>query len=290
MRTVYQNLEATSNSIISLLLELEHRSSIRVCNFNDGGNVVWIGPENSWDDLDEKGRKIQSKSLNEYRRFYDILFVLLKNQPDDTLSDLEDLNKEALDPIQQDGLTWHKSVSEPFSLAIEAIKKQIALLKSLHDVSEGNVTIVPDTNALLYNSALDNWRFDSFGQFTILLTPTVLSELDHLKINHRNENVRQKAERLIRQIKEYRRRGRLIEGITLVSGVSEIMAVATEPKMADSLPWFDEKNEDDRLLAGIIEAMRLRSSSIVLLVTRDINLQNKAEFADIPLIEPPEPN
>jgi hypothetical protein len=43
------------------------------------------------------------------------------------------------------------------------------------------------------------------------------------------------------------------------------------------------------LLAGVIEVMRIRPRSPVLLVTRDINLQNKAEFADVPFIEPPDP-
>lgn len=55
--------------------------------------------------------------------------------------------------------------------------------------------------------------------------------LDKLKVDHRSEIVRQKAEKLIRQIKEYRRRGKL-----------------------------------------------------------DLNLQNKAEFARVPFLEPPKPS
>ena len=46
---------------------------------------------------------------------------------------------------------------------------------------------------------------------------------------------------------------------------------------------------DDRLLATVVEVMRLHPHSPVTLVTRDINLQNKAEFACIPFVEPPEP-
>jgi predicted ribonuclease YlaK len=59
--------------------------------------------------------------------------------------------------------------------------------------------------------------------------------------------------------------------------------------MAATLPWLDAANDDDRLLASFLEVMRQFPHSAVLLVTRDINLQNKAEFANVCFIEPPEP-
>jgi hypothetical protein len=62
-----------------------------------------------------------------------------------------------------------------------------------------------------------------------------------------------KAERLARQISEYRRRGRLIDGDTLVRDVSTISAVAVEPRMGVSLPWLDPTNADDRFLASALE-------------------------------------
>jgi hypothetical protein len=36
--------------------------------------------------------------------------------------------------------------------------------------------------------------------------PTVVSELDRLKIEHRNDAVRDRADQLMRRVKEYRRR------------------------------------------------------------------------------------
>jgi predicted ribonuclease YlaK len=47
--------------------------------------------------------------------------------------------------------------------------------------------------------------------------------------------------------------------------------------------------KDDQILASVIEVMRIKPRSPVLLVPRDINLQNKAEFANMPFVEPPEP-
>jgi predicted ribonuclease YlaK len=59
--------------------------------------------------------------------------------------------------------------------------------------------------------------------------------------------------------------------------------------MEESLPWLDPKNKDDQLLATVIEVMRMRPRSRVWLITGDINLQNKAEFANVPFMEPPDP-
>jgi predicted ribonuclease YlaK len=59
--------------------------------------------------------------------------------------------------------------------------------------------------------------------------------------------------------------------------------------MEASLPWLDPSSKDDRFIASIIEVMRGRSRSPVVAVTRDINVQNKASFARLPIVEPPEP-
>src|SRR5712691_3817241 len=143
--------------------------------------------------------------------------------------------------------------------------------------------------ALLYNPKLESWQFSDFRCFTITLTPTVLSELDRHKVEHRNTDVRERADKLIRQIKEYRRRGRLTDGVPLIKSASRIRALAVEPKVEEALPWLDPQSNDDRILASMIEIMRQNPRSPVMLVTRDINLQNKAETARVVFIEPPEP-
>jgi hypothetical protein len=51
----------------------------------------------------------------------------------------------------------------------------------------------------------------------------------------------------------------------------------------------DASNADDRILASVLEVMRRFPRRPVALVTRDLELQHKAEFARIPYVEPPEP-
>jgi len=101
------------------------------------------------------------------------------------------------------------TVVKAFDTARKALNTQVSLLKRLYSISPNKYVVIPDTNALLFNPELQEWSFELVRQFTIVLLPTVLSELDKLKMDHRSQSVRQKAEKLIRQIKEYPRRGRL---------------------------------------------------------------------------------
>ena len=173
--------------------------------------------------------------------------------------------------------------------AVGAIDTNVGLLEHLPGVSEEEVILVPDTNALIYNPSIEAWEFQGFARFCIILTPTVISELDQLKVTHRNPEVRSKAEKLIRQIKEYRRRGNLLEGVALRRGVRELRTIAAEPLLSESLPWLQAENMDDRLIASVIEIMRAHPRSEVHLVSRDLNAQNKAEYARILYLEPPDP-
>jgi predicted ribonuclease YlaK len=127
------------------------------------------------------------------------------------------------------------------------------------------------------------------GEFLLILTPTVLSELDEMKIVYRVEAVREKAEKIIRQIQEFRRRGSLVTGVPIVKGKSVLKALATEPIFSEAPAWLDRDNADDRLLASTVEILRKNPSSPVAIVTRDINLQNKADYARITTLMPDPP-
>jgi len=106
------------------------------------------------------------------------------------------------------------------------------------DSSKGMPLLVPDTNALLYNTDIDKWNFAEASKFRIMLTPTVLSELDQLKVAGRTDEVRKKSEKLIRQIKEYRRRGPLANGASVKKDAVELASIAIEPDTEAMLPWL----------------------------------------------------
>jgi hypothetical protein len=243
-----------------------------------------------WGELDDSIRQVQSRVLEEYQRFSSTLEFFLNKQPENTIKNFQESKKIILSVIQQD---WEQNTSFgncdlAFSEAEKAIGEQIKLLNRLYTISQNKFVIVPDTNALLFNPDIQNWSFDSIEQFSIVLMPTVLSELDKLKMDSRSESVRQKSEKLIRQIKEYKRRGKLTEGVPIVKNKIQLVAIAVEPIISASLSWLDlEHSDDDRLLASCFEIMRRMLNSQVILSTRDINLRNKAEFAHLSFVEPP---
>src|SRR5690606_3664276 len=122
--------------------------------------------------------------------------------------------------IEQNNQVWHHSIEKVISEISAEMAKQRKLIDALFTPVESKYILVPDTNALLLNPNLDKWEFTDITQFEIVMMPSVLSELDHLKLFGRNELVRNGANKMVNQLKEYKRRGRLSEGVALVKGKS----------------------------------------------------------------------
>jgi hypothetical protein len=246
-------------------------------------------PRLYWNELDVPGRQLQAKALKNYKMYSSIVRTLLQGQPSHDIRRLDDSERIVNEVIECHGVTNITSTQEALRKALDAVGVQTELLASLYQPTTSPVVFVPDTNALLYNPSIEDWRFTQAAKFRIVLTPTVLSELDQLKVTYRTEDVRKKAESLITRIKGYRSRGRLTEGVTLVRDVSELFALSVEPDFDHTLPWLKPDNNDDQIIASLIEVMRSYPRSAVILITRDLNLQNKAEFARLPFCEPPSP-
>jgi PIN domain len=242
--TVVDNIRSDAAKIHFLLNELLGESSIHRWHDPNGDGFLYIGGHYAWDPLTDVGRRIQAEALERYRRLEALFRVLLRGQPNDTLHDFDRHHKEVTDFLQHQGTLFKDSPKAYFDRAASALDSELALLKRLYSRTEGRAIFVPDSNALIHNPHLEKWRFPNSPQFSLVIAAPVLGELDVLKVNHRVETVRDKAEKVIRLLKELRRRAqtsgkKLSDGVVLVSGVSEVVTVATEPQMENSLPWFD---------------------------------------------------
>ena len=286
MPTATELLVARAESLRRRVHNLLERSAVKHVNPVQGA-LVFIGPTGSWQPHDIEGQRLQSEILEDYGRLYETIAVLARGQSEAVRSDLEEESKTFRELVEQTSGTWFKTPDEARARADRALDEHLALLERLHDRGAGDPVYVPDTNALLAQPNLEKWTFTDAGSFEIVLVPSILVELDELKINHRNEVVREKAEGLIRRMKGYRGRGQLTKGVPLRNTVSTIRALATEPRMGESLPWLDPQNRDDKFLASVIEIIRQHPRSPVTIVTLDINMQNKAEMASLPFVEPP---
>ena len=289
MNTVIENLNKDVINLKSLFEDfLLNHSEIYYDPQNDLEFVRVCGSEYRWKELNNEGKQIQNKLLKEYKEFINLVLVLIKGVSKNMKNEFEECSSEILSYIEQNQQVWVESTGDILSKVSECIDKQMEVVDSLYDPKEGSLIMVPDTNALLSNPDIENWKFKDVTKFNLLLVPTVSSELDELKVNHNNVNIREKCKKIIRKLSEYRRRGTLTEGVPVIKDKIWVKAIAVEPDFNNTLSWLDIQNNDDRILASFIEIMSLHPKSIIILVTNDLNLQNKAEFARIPWV--PSPN
>ncbi len=168
------------------------------------------------------------------------------------------------------------SVDAVRAMVADALNRQRRVLADLPTAhGEERRLLVPDTNALLYQPAVEEWRAAD-GPWTAVIVPQVIRELDSLKLGERP--VAEVAETVIRRLKEYGRRGDTFSGVPLKHGV-QLREVPVDANMSDTLSWLRPGHADDELLASVLELKWENLQATVVLVTRDRNLQNKARMA-----------
>lgn len=153
-----------------------------------------------------------------------------------------------------------------------------------------NLILVPDTNALILCPDFSAYRRlipDPGQPFSIVIPPTVLGELDNLKHSSRPENFRAKVKSVIKRIKGLRGQGKLTEGVKYDKNITVLLEI-TKTRFDAGPEWLNPSVPDDQIIAATLEIQVMHPTSPVILVTADINLQNKAEAAQIPYTEPPE--
>lgn len=288
MNTVIENLNKDVINLKSLFEDFFLNHSEIYYDPQCDSELVLIGRSDyRWKELNNEGKQIQNKLLKEYKEFINLVLVLIKDVSKNMKNEFGECSNEILSYLEQNQQIWVKSTEEVLSKILECIDKQMEVVDSLYDPKKGSLIVVPDTNALLSNPDIENWKFENITKFKLLLVPTVSSELDKLKVFHNNKNIREKCKKIIRKLSEYRRRGTLTEGVPVIKNKIWIRAIAVEPDFNNTLSWLDIQNNDDRILASFIEIMRLYPNSKIILVTNDLNLQNKAEFARIPWVTSP---
>jgi hypothetical protein len=287
MKSAVELIESYRASLQSQLREfLLDRSSLRQHEISRPGLII-VGPDHSWMALDPDGRALQAKLLREHSRFASLVQTLLRLSPEHVRRDAAKATEVVHAIIEQSERTYTRTTEEALDEALEALREQVEAVEALYDPAPGEPVFVPDANAVIWNPDLEQWTFDAAPRFSIVLTSTLLGELDDLKMPRRGESVREKAEGAIRRIKEYARRGDIYAGVPLKADRSTVRMTAAEPDFENTLPWIDPTIKDDRLLAACLEIVREHPHSPVVLVTRDVNLQNKARHAGIPFVEPP---
>jgi hypothetical protein len=258
-------------------------------NIGAGLGIVSLRPF-QWAPLPTMARPLQNALGRGYREFAGLVDAMLAHQPSSIREGVSQGRELFLRFVDQDGATTIETVQGHIKVAAKIIETVKRLVSDRAEGDTAECFLIPDTNAFYAQPALELWEFEECPRFTVVLTPAALTELDRHKDHHPNPAVMKKAAKLVRQIGEYRRRGRLVDGVPLNQPRSRLMAWPRDPDMNRSLPWLSRESADDRLLASAIEIARARALSPVAVVTRDLNLQNKCELARMPFLRAPNAN
>jgi len=277
MKTTSEKIRSELNSITKRLCELIRELPIKRLN-RHGTGVVIFAPEYFFEEPSPIQRNIQLNLKNQYDKISELLKLIFQNAPTDITYKLDQVDKLFRIWLQLES-NW--SVEPNPNQNVQKLLKDSAQFNPILDILDASntkdISIIPDTNSLLIScDPLAYKNSLNIESFTILLLPTVLSELDKLKILHRNQDVREKAQKVITRIKGWRNQGSLTTGVTVEKTIT-VKTIPYEPNMNSTLTWLDKDVADDRIIASVIEIQSRFPSSVIILFTSDINLQNKAE-------------
>jgi hypothetical protein len=161
------------------------------------GAALWVVPEFYFEERSAEQRATQLALRRRYEVLIEILRVILRGAPNDLLSRLEDTDKHFRDWLELNG-SWSvtQDPKENARKSVEAARPLQQILDVLDVASKGELILVPDTNSLLSTAdPVDYRKVANQDGFVFMLLPTVLGELDRLKIEHRNDVVREKAKK-----------------------------------------------------------------------------------------------
>jgi hypothetical protein len=236
-----------------------------------------------WPPLDQKGRRLQHYLVEQYHAFCALMHASMNRNVHGVQSAFHEARATVESIIQRQACTYELA-GDAASAAVKAFVAMLKIFDGVHSDHE-ELIVVPDTNALYWNPALECWRTPDDQPFLIALTPVVIEELDRHKAERKDSVRRKKAERLVRQIGEYRQRGVLADGVQL-SPRSRILASAAYGEAREFLPWLIGFGPDDLFLGSALATMRRNPRAPTALVTRDMNLQTKIEMARLSFWEP----
>jgi hypothetical protein len=157
---------------------------------------------------------------------------------------------------------------------IDEFLVEAARLPTAHGADER--LLVADTSALLDRPDLQDWKLDG-GPWTVVLVPQVLSELDERKRDPRTADA---AQKVIRQIEEFDRRGDTFAGVPL-SGKLRLREIAQSPDMPRTLLWLRSDTPDDLIIATALELVARGLRGRVAVLASDRNVRNKARMAGL---------
>jgi rRNA-processing protein FCF1 len=285
-QSFHRRLTDELQEIETAIIDLWRTSQIEEFRNDPDSAVVLITHRYYWKTLEPEHRGQQAQLIGKYRHWHELFERGHSRHSSEVQQEIKETNDYIIAAIElQTGWSTKPTVEQN---GVYLSKKLGGFRQLLAPHGTPQYVLVPDTNALLKTA--DPAKYSPLidcAAFRFVITPTVLAELDNLKRNRAGQTLGEKAERAIRFIKGFRKQGSVLDGVTVAKTIT-VQMIASEPRMNDLPNWLDSENQDDRIIGSLLEIQCAQPSTVVVLVTDDVNLQNKAEMAFLPWAEPPE--
>jgi hypothetical protein len=292
METTAGRLRAKLESILNRLSELIAEVEIERF-YRESGEMILVGvPDYNFGAPPPASRAKQLEIKRAYDKFADLVRVLLGAAPEELLEEWRVADEDVRTWVELGrnyGLRVDRAHNERVLRADgAAVAKVLAVLESIGD---GGVMLVPDTSSIMDRPDPTAYRgIAGADRFTFVLLPTVLVELDDHKGGD-SERRRELAKKVIARISGWRDQARrtgsaLGDGVTVDKTIT-VRAEHEEPDVESSLRWLDPDVSDDRIVASVLSIEAQHPAARVVLVTGDVNLQNKADAALIEVADTP---
>jgi len=284
VKSLISTLEENFNDLEEKLILLFNNLEI-IYQSNHQGNIYVVGrPEYYYKELSTEEEKKQIFFDRIYKKITEQTDRLIECTPNKIQENYSEVKKEFELWLYLDrnySITGSKEQNiVKFKKCTNKFKKILCLFKN-----DEEIILVPDTNALLIEQDPNEYKkLIDADIFTFILLPTVISELDDLKEKNPDSSRKEKAKKMIKRIKGWKTQGKITEGITLNKTIR--LKVEVGEPLDNNLPkWLHLSKNDDKILAYILNIQLKSPSAIIILVTRDINMQNKAETLNIEYID-----
>jgi hypothetical protein len=273
-------VNAAQNSIAALL----KRSAVQYHDINAGDSTVFVVGSNprQWQPLPDDAQPLVGAARSAHDQLRDFAELAFTVGAPERANKVGKLCTWLLRLIEQPNGSLPRGAPGP---SIEAITNKLderldgfmteaTRLPTAHGQDER--LLVADTSALLDRPDLQNWKLDG-AAWTVVLTPQVLAELDDRK---RDVRTAAAAQKVIRQIDEFDRRGDTFAGVPLARKL-KLREVAVSPDMGRTLPWLRADTPDDVVVAGALELVVADLRARVAVLASDRNMRNKARLAGL---------
>lgn len=268
-------------------------SNIRYHSPYSGGMVAIRLSDLAWDPADDAITAAQMALIALYSAWFERFRLLFPNPTPEVRKKMERADGFVRRWVERPSLFDNdlpRTIEEAKAVAADRLKTFHELLGIARHSGDASLRLLPDTNVLLRDPAIEKLG-EAVGssKHTVHIVTTVLAELDDLKDRGRAPDVREKAEKVVRRLKGLRDRGSLAQGVK-VQGDIWLRLEHREVDAQSVLSWLDPTSPDDRILAAALRLQSDNPAGVVVLVTVDMNLQNKADVVGLPYAEPPKPN